>query len=187
MIVSCCVGSVTVADLSVREPFSDRALLRADIDMRGLDLRLVTEAFSFGLITGRLDGYVHDLVMIGWSPAAFDARLYTSPDDRTRHRISQRAVDNIASLGGGGGAAALSSGFLRFFDEFAYDRISLGCRLDREVCAMSGIEPSGSGYLILRGRGLPQINVVGFARRVNWPTLVGQLKSILESEGPVID
>jgi hypothetical protein len=180
-------GSVTVADLSVREPFSDRALLRADIDMRGLDLRLVTEAFSFGLITGRLDGYVHDLVMIGWSPAAFDARLYTSPDDRTRHRISQRAVDNIASLGGGGGAAALSSGFLRFFDEFTYDRISLGCRLDRKVCAMSGIEPSGNGYLILRGSGLPQINVVGFARRVNWPTMVAQLKSIVESEGPVIE
>jgi hypothetical protein len=180
-------GQIRIRDFSVREPFGAGARLRADVDIARLDLRQVTEAFSFGLITGRLDGYVRGLTMIDWEPVAFDARLFTSPRDPGRRRISQRAVDNIASLGGGGGAAALSSGFLRFFDDFAYDRMALGCRRELDVCHMSGIESRGDGYLILRGRGIPRITVVGYAREVSWSTLVGQLGAIVASGGPVIE
>jgi hypothetical protein len=180
-------GEVTVTGLRIREPFSERALLQADIELTGLDLETMTRTFSFGLVTGRLDGYVRDLAMVGWTPVAFDARVFTTPGDRSRHRISQRAVDNIASLGGGGGTPGLSTGLLGIFDEFAYDRLGLGCRLERQVCTMSGIEDVGNGFLILRGRGLPQIEVVGFAERVDWPTLLAQIRSIIRSEGPVIE
>jgi hypothetical protein len=180
-------GEIRVSNFRLREPFNPGSRLEADVDIDNLNLQRVTEALSFGLITGRLDGYVHGLKMLDWSPVAFDARLFTPPDDRSRHRISQRAVDNIASLGGGGGAAALSKGFLRFFETFSYSRISLGCRLRYDTCEMSGIEPAGSGYYILRGKGLPQINVVGYARQASWSTIVEQLKSIMESEGPVVE
>lgn len=180
-------GQVTIRNFNVRDPFQDGARLRADVDLKQLDLRQVTEAFSFGLITGRLDGYVRELRMIDWAPVGFDARLFTSPENKGRRRISQRAVDNIANIGGGGGAAALSSGFLRFFEDFAYDRIELGCRLTLDLCEMTGIRPEGQGYLILKGRGLPRITVVGYAREVSWPTMVAQLEAILTSEGPVIE
>ena len=180
-------GEIRVSNFRLREPFNPGSRLEADIDIDSLNLQRVTEALSFGLITGRLDGYVHGLKMIDWSPVAFDARLFTPPDDKSKHRISQRAVDNIASLGGGGGAAALSKGFLKFFETFSYSRISLGCRLTYDTCEMSGIEPAGNGYYILRGKGLPQINVVGFARKASWSTIVEQLKSIMESEGPVVE
>lgn len=180
-------GTVRVGQFRLMDPLEPDARLEADVAMRNLDLRQVTEAFSFGLITGRLDGYVRGLQLFGWQPVAFDARLYTPPDDRSAHRISQRAVDNIASLGGGGGAGALSQGFLRFFEEFRYDRMALGCRLENEVCHMSGLEPAGTGYVILKGSGLPRIDVKGYAGRVSWPTLVEQLRSVTESEGPVIE
>lgn len=180
-------GEIRVSNFRLREPFNPGSRLEADIDIDNLNLQRVTEALSFGLITGRLDGYVHGLKMLDWSPVAFDARLFTPPDDKSKHRISQRAVDNIASLGGGGGAAALSKGFLKFFETFSYSRISLGCRLTYDTCEMSGIEPAGNGYYILRGKGLPQINVVGFARKASWSTIVEQLKSIMESEGPVVE
>ena len=179
-------GTVIVRDFNVRDPFGEGTRLQADVALDELDLGQVTEAFSFGLITGRLDGYVRELRMIDWEPVAFDARLLTSPGNRGRRRISQRAVDNIASLGGGG-AAALSSGFLRFFDDFAYEQIELGCRLTLDVCRMSGIAPQGEGYLILQGRGLPRITVVGFAREVSWPTMVAQLRAIAASDGPVLE
>ncbi len=180
-------GEIRVSNFRLREPFNPGSRLEADIDIDGLDLKRVTEALSFGLITGKLDGYVTGLKMIDWSPVAFDARIFTPPGDKSRHRISQRAVDNIANLGGGGGAAALSKGFLRFFEDFSYSRIGLGCRLRYDTCEMSGIEPAGTGYYILRGSGLPQINVVGFSRKASWSTIVEQLKSIMESEGPVIE
>ena len=179
-------GTVTIRNFNVRDPFQEGARLRADVEINQLDLRQVTEAFSFGLITGRLDGYVRELRMIDWAPVGFDARLFTSRENKGRRRISQRAVDNIANLGGGG-AAALSSTFLRFFEDFAYDRIELGCRLTLDLCQMTGIRPEGQGYLILKGRGLPRITVVGYAREVSWPTMVAQLQAILASEGPVID
>jgi len=180
-------GEIRVSNFRLREPFNPGSRLEADIAIDGLDLKRVTEALSFGLITGKLDGYVKGLKMIDWSPVAFDARIFTPPGDKSRHRISQRAVDNIANLGGGGGAAALSKGFLRFFEDFSYSRIGLGCTLRYDTCEMSGIEPAGTGYYILRGSGLPQINVVGFSRKASWSTIVEQLKSIMESEGPVIE
>ena len=44
-----------------------------------------------------------------------------------------------------------------------------------------------NGYLILQGRGLPRITVVGFAREVSWPTMVAQLRAIAASGGPVLE
>jgi hypothetical protein len=173
-------GVVSVRELQVERPLQPRARLVAEIELEGLELARLTEILSFGLMTGRLDGYVHGLELIDWVPVAFDARLYTPAGERGRRRISQRAVDNIASLGGGG-AGVLSTGFLRFFESFAYDAFALGCRLERDVCAMSGLEARDQGYVILRGRGLPRIDVIGFADRVSWSTLVEQLKGIMES------
>jgi len=178
-------GTVAIRELRIQRPLQPRARLQAEVELQGLELAELTEALSFGLMTGRLNGYVRGLEMIDWAPVAFDARLYTPPGDRTRKRISQRAVDNIASLGGGG-AGVLSTGFLRFFEDFSYDAFALGCRLERNVCAMSGLEARDQGYVILRGRGLPRIDVMGFAQRVSWSALVEQLAGILESEGPEI-
>jgi hypothetical protein len=178
-------GIVAIRELRIQRPLQPRARLQAEVELQGLELAELTEALSFGLMTGRLDGYVRGLEMIDWAPVAFDARLYTAAGDRTRKRISQRAVDNIANLGGGG-AGVLSTGFLRFFEDFSYDAFALGCRLERDVCEMYGLEDRDQGYVILRGRGLPRIDVMGFARRVSWSALVEQLASILDSEGPEI-
>jgi hypothetical protein len=118
-------------------------------------------------------------------PEAFDASFFTPPGDRSRHRISQRAVTNLSSIGGGSSgsvAAALQGGFLRFFDEFRYDRLGLSCRLANDVCVMGGVLPAPGGYYIVKGAGLPRINVIGSQNRVAWTTLVRQLGSIMESE-----
>jgi hypothetical protein len=40
--------------------------------------------------------------------------------------------------------------------------------------------------VILRGRGLPRIDIMGYSRRVSWSVLLEQLASIMESEGPEI-
>jgi hypothetical protein len=178
-------GLVAVRNLRIERPLQPRARLLAEVEIRGLELAELTTATAFGLMTGRLDGHIRGLEMIDWAPVAFDARIYTPEGDRSRRRISQRAVDNIASIGGGG-AGLLSTGFLRFFEDFAYDAFALGCRLERDVCEMSGLDTREKGYVILRGRGLPRIDVMGFAQRVSWSTLVEQLASITESEGPVV-
>jgi len=178
-------GEIVVYDLSLDRPLGLVPELRAQVDIRNLSLDKLTRAFSFGKIQGRLDGYVHDLRLEDWQPAAFDARFHTPPEDRSRHRISQKAVDNLASLGGASGA--LSRGFMRFFEEFSYDRLGLACRLRNEVCEMDGVAPAQGGYYIVKGGGLPRIDVVGFRRRVDWKTLIQSLKDVTAAGEPVVE
>ena len=178
-------GRVAVRELRLQDPLGKYPRFFANIGIDGLDLELVTRAFEFGTITGRLSGYISDLETFDWMPEAFDAFLYTPPDDRSRHRISQRAVKNLSSIGGGSGggvAAALQGGFLRFFDDFRYDRLGLSCRLANDVCVMGGVLPAPGGYYIVKGSGLPRINVIGSQTRVAWTTLVRQLGSVMDSE-----
>jgi hypothetical protein len=178
-------GQVVVRDLRLRNPLGKFPRLHANIDVENLDLELVTRTFSFGMITGRLSGRIEDLESFDWMPEAFDARFFTPPGDKSPHRISQRAVTNLSSIGGGSGggvAAALQGGFLRFFDSFRYDRLGLSCRLANDICTMAGVERTGGGYYIVKGSGLPRIDVVSSQSRVAWTRLVRQLAMIMESE-----
>lgn len=182
-------GRVAIKDLRLEDALGKWPRFHSSIALDNLDLELVTRAFSFGRITGRLSGSIDDLQLFNWQPIAFDATLATPPNDRSPHRISQRAVENIGSIGGGGAGItqALSGGVMRFFDEFRYDRLGLSCRLENEVCHMDGVEPApNGGYYLVKGAGLPRINVIGNSRRVDWPRLVRQLVAITESEGPVV-
>lgn len=178
-------GRIVLRDLSLRDPLGKFPRLRASIDIENLDLEQVTSTFSFGMITGRLSGVIENLATFGWMPESFDARFFTPPGDRSKHRISQRAVTNLSSIGGGSGggvAAALQGGFLRFFDDFGYDRIGLSCVLANDICTMGGVEPAAAGYYIVKGKGLPRIDVIGSQERVAWTRLVRQLGAIMESE-----
>jgi hypothetical protein len=182
-------GQVKVNALKLQNPLGDYPRFSANITMRNLDLEAVTGTFSFGKITGRLNADIRELELFQWAPIKFDARLYTPPGDRSRHLISQRAVNNLSNIGGGGGGvtAALSSGFLRFFENFRYDRLGLSCRLENEICLMDGIErQQGESYYIVKGSGLPRIDIIGNAHRVSWSRLVSQLAAIQASGGPVV-
>ena len=179
-------GALKVSDLRLSDPFGARPRLQANVDFSRLDLQAITSAFDVGRITGRLDGHIAALELVGWEPVAFDAHLYSTPGARDRRRISQRAVQNISSIGGGAGAAAaLQRSALRFFNEFSYDRIGISCRLRNDVCLMDGVEPHPPGYYLVKGRGVPRIDVIGNSRRVDWRQLVATLKELPDSQATV--
>ncbi|WP_188661654.1 hypothetical protein [Arenimonas soli] len=180
-------GSVALSSLEMERPFGVAPTLSADVVIEDIDLEPLTAAFGFGSITGRLDGRIDGLRMVDWSPVAFDARLQSDPDWKGRRRISQRAVEDISKVGGGGGLmGGLQAQALRLFDDFRYARLGLACRLRDNVCQMDGVDSAGDGYTIVQGAGLPRIQVVGFRRRVDWPTLVDRLKAATEGQTPVI-
>ncbi len=173
-------GTAVVKDLRVTDLLSRASRAYASVDMRGLDLDLLTRAFSFGSMQGRLDVSVQNLELANWRPVRFDAKVESSPGNYPR-RISQRAVENIAALGGASAGAALQRTFLRFFQEFRYDRIGLACRLERNVCTMHGIEDVDNGYLIVKGGGIPAISVIGYNRYVGWNELLARLARIRQA------
>ncbi len=179
-------GTMEISNLRIEQPFGLVPRLQCDVAIRNLDLQLVTEAYSFGLIQGRLSGDIAGLIMEKWRPVAMDMSFYTSRGDRSPHRISQRAVENLASVGGGA-TAVLSTGLLKFFEVFSYDRIGLRCLLKDDVCTMSGVGPAAGGYYLVKGRGVPRIDVVGIRESVSWSRLVKQLATITRGGTPTVN
>ncbi|GAB4298700.1 MAG: hypothetical protein Kow0083_11140 [Methylophaga sp.] len=181
-------GTMVVRDLRMKTPFGSLPQLYANVDIRNIDLTLLTNAFDFGRITGRIEGYVHQLRLSNWKPVRFDAKLATPENNPGRRRISQKAVDNLTELGGGA-SGMVSRSFLGFFDEFSYQKLGVSCALRNEVCEMDGIEEAEQGYYIVKGGGglPPWIHVIGYNRRVDWAELLARLLAIRDSAGPVIE
>ncbi|MGB3461456.1 MAG: hypothetical protein WBA33_05800 [Rhodanobacter lindaniclasticus] len=175
-------GFVDITRLSLQQPFGTSPVLSADIDLKQLDLGAITSVFDFGSITGRLDGSIQGLRLVDWSPVAFKASLLAGSGGR----ISQRAVNNLTSVGGGGIAAGLQGAMLKLFKTFGYQRIGLNCTLQGTVCKMSGLEPTDGGYTIVDGSGLPLLHVIGHQTEVDWPTLVKRLQDAISGSGPEI-
>lgn len=52
---------------------------------------------------------------------------------------------------------------------------------------MGGVGSAGDGYFILRGRGIPRVDVIGYQREVDWPVLIARLKAALSSGTVVVE
>jgi hypothetical protein len=187
-------GSVRASSLSLERPFGVAPSLTADLALDNIDLQSLTGVFDFGSITGRLGGHIDALRLVDWSATAFDAELHTQKTRGVKQRISQRAVQNISSVGDASFASTLQSQLIGLFNDFGYSRIGISCRLSNQVCAMGGLESgdtSGSetgGFTIVQGAGIPHLTVVGFNRLVDWPTLVERLAAASKGDvKPVVE
>lgn len=166
-------GSMLVDNLSMERLFGVAPVIAADIEFEGFDLSLLTETFGFGLITGKLYGFVDGLRITNWKTDRLNAEVYTVKTKGIKQTISQRAIDNISSLGGIQGA--ISKTFLRFFDDFRYSKIKLSCKLHNSVCQIGGIKNSDNQFTIVEGGGIPNINIVGFVRSIDWDEFISRL------------
>ncbi len=181
-------GRIDVGALSMERPFGVAPTLSADVALHDLDLMGITGAFDFGSISGRLHGRIDGLRLVDWTATAFDAEFHTEPRRGVRQRISQRAVQDISSVGDASFVGSLQGRLIGLFDDFGYRRIGIGCRLANEVCRMSGLYSAGDGFTIVEGAGVPRLQVVGFNRNVDWPTLLERLAAVAAGDvAPVVD
>ena len=178
-------GDARIDDVRLADPFGRTPRLTADVHLKRLNLEEMTGAVKFGTITGYLDVDVKELVMENWQPQSMDAKVLTSDGD-FKKRISQRAVQNISSIGGAGAGAAIGRSFLRFFDTFGYDKIGLSCKLRNGVCEMGGADAASGGYTLIKGGGMPAVNVVGYNRFVGWQELLDRIKAVIDGNSKII-
>jgi hypothetical protein len=183
-------GNVTMDGLRIDDPLGITPKLYANLQMRNIDLGDLTRTFNFGAIEGKLEGDVKDLQLENWKPVRMDAKIQTA-DGKHLKKISQRAVENITALGGEGTAAALQRTFLRFFKEFNYEKIGLSCQLRQDVCKMGGVEfikpeSTQAGYVIVKGKGAPSVNVNGYTEYVSLSDLIARMKRITDSNSKMI-
>ncbi len=180
-------GEIRINKLSSSGLLTDFSKFSLEMEVDNLDLHQITQKFQMGGIEGRVSGFIKNLYLENWQPVTFYAWLGTPDNDDSRHRISQKAVENIASIGGGGAADVISKGFLRFFDTFSYDRLGFGCYLYQGVCQLMGVEASEQGYYIVKGGGIPRIDIIGYNPRVDWEVLMTRLSRIASTDKIVIE
>jgi len=175
-------GKLMVEDLRIERPFGVLPSLAANIEAANLDLELLTGTFSFGRISGRINGHMRDLRMLDWKPVTFDAWFGTPDSQRGSKGISRKAVNRLTTLGGGSATTALTSPVMRLFSNFSYKRLGLGCRMQNNICDLRGISEDNESVLIMEGAGIPKITIRAFNRSVDWPQLLGQLAVASEGE-----
>jgi len=190
LVISVFEGYLQATRLQLLEPFGVAAHLFADVAARNINLAQLTDTFAFGTVSGFVDADVLGLELVRWQPVRFDASVRSSPG-RYERRISQRAVQNISALGGAGATAVLQRGFLGFFESFGYREMGLSCKLAGGVCLMDGLEVRSGGvdddgFVIVRGGGIPALNVIGYNRRVDWQELLDRLQRVIESNVPPV-
>jgi hypothetical protein len=171
-------GEISMRDFRVERLFGVLPSLAANIEISNLDLEMLTSTFSFGQISGRMSGYVHELRMLDWKPVAFDAWLGTPETQPEKNNISRQAVNRLTTIGGGRATTALTSPLMRMFNRFSYRRLGLGCRLSNNTCEIRGIGEDEVSVLLMEGAGIPKITIRAFNRRVDWPQMVANLLAI---------
>jgi len=175
-------GQILLSGLRIERPFGVLPSLAADLEANNLDLQQLTHTFSFGSISGRMSGFVHDLRMLDWKPVAFDAWFGTPGQEAGSHKISRQAVNHLTTIGGGSATAALSGPLLKFFNNFSYRRLGLGCHLQNYICEVRGLDDDPASVLIMEGAGVPKIMIRAFNRQMDWPTLLAGLTAASQGE-----
>ncbi|MEY4730853.1 MAG: hypothetical protein RL020_2011 [Pseudomonadota bacterium] len=186
LVVQLLDGFAIIKDAALYRALGEAPRFTADVDARNLDLALMTEAFSFGKMQGRVDLRINDMELVKWKPVKMDASIMSSEGSYNK-KISQQAVQNISSLGGAGAVAAIQRSFLRFFEQFGYEKIGLSCKLNNNICEMGGVKSTPQGYVIVKGGGIPAITVMGYNRTVGWQEFLDRVGRIAkDNASPVI-
>jgi len=180
-------GRIAVQHLQLIDLMLPTQRLLADVKARELDFGMLTGTFDFGAIEGRFDIDIEGLELQGGRPLAFRAAVRNSAGEY-RRTLSRSALRDISALGGLAASAAVQASPVRLFDRFDYQRLGFTARLHGEVLTVDGLEAVGDGFLLIDGAGLPRVQVIGYNRRIDWPTLIARLQAVVAGKTrPVFD
>ena len=174
-------GEMVFSQIGASGIFTPAPVVRLNAQWQDLNLEEITAHTTFGKIQGVLDGYVKDLEIAYGQPQRFDLLLETQEKKRIPQRISVKAVDNIARIGGGQspflGAAGI---FASLFKEFPYKKIGIRAKLRNDIFQINGtIREDGKEYMIKRS-GFSGVNVVNQNpdNRISFKDMVKRIKRV---------
>lgn len=177
-------GDARLSRLEIENPFSSLAAIRLDARLSNIDLEQLTKTFSFGRISGILEGSIDDLVIVNGQPAQLQVDLH-SVDRGKEQRISVEALNKITVLSSGASAGALYSGLAGFFDNFGYGKLGFKARLKNDRLTLRGVESRGDEEYLVVGSFLPpRVNVVSHTQEIAFTELLRRLERIKSEPAP---
>jgi hypothetical protein len=183
-------GEVVFSDPGASGLLTGTPVFQLNAQWKDLNLSELTADTSFGKIEGVLNGYAKDLEIAQGQVQKFDLLMETVRKEGTPQRISVKAVDNIARIGGGQSPFVGMAGmFASVFKEFPYEKIGVHATLENDVFRINGtIREGDTEYLVKRGL-LSGVNVVNQNpdNQVSFKDMIKRIKRIQTSKGgPVI-
>jgi hypothetical protein len=182
-------GKIILSGLGASGVFTSAPVFKLNVKWEDLLLSEMTGNTAFGTVEGILEGQLRDVEMAYGQPQRFNLLLETVKKKGISQKISVKAVENIAQIGGGqspfmGAAGAIAS----FFKKFPYEKIGIRASLENDVFTVNGtIKEGGTEYLVKRG-GFSGVNVVNQNpdNRVSFKDMVKRIKRIGAKGGPVV-
>ncbi len=183
-------GEMVLSHAGASGLFGPAPVFRIDARWRDLQLLELTAGTPFGEIEGVLNGYADHIEISNGQLQRFNLLLETTKKKGVSQKISVKAVDNIAQLGGGQSPFVGIAGiFMSFFKQFPYDKIGIRASLENDAFRINGtIKDGGKEYLIKRGffSGVDVINQ-NTDNDVSFKDMLSRIKRITAAKGaPVI-
>ena len=182
-------GKIILSDLGASGVFTSAPVFKLNVKWEDLLLSEMTTDTAFGKIEGVLEGQLRDVEMAYGQPQRFNLLLETVQTKGISQKISVKAVENIAQIGGGQSPfMGLAGAFASFFKKFPYEKIGIRASLENDVFTVNGtIREGGTEYLVKRGSfsGVDIINQ-NPDNRVSFKDMVKRIKRIGSKGGPVV-
>jgi hypothetical protein len=182
-------GSIIFSDLGASGIFTPAPVFKFNASWKDLLLSEMTTGTAFGKIEGVLAGDLRNVEMAYGQPQRFNLLLETIRKKGIPQKISIKAVENIAQIGGGQNPfMGLAGAFAAFFKTFPYEKIGIRASLENDVFTIHGtIKENGVEYFVKRGA-FSGVNIVNQNpdNRISFKDMVNRIKRIGAGGGPVV-
>ncbi|MGB5424144.1 MAG: hypothetical protein WBN03_18410 [Desulfobacterales bacterium] len=183
-------GRIDIIDPGISGPLTSIPVFFFNSRINDLGLEKMTAGTAFGKIRGILRGSATEVEIVSGQPQKFELRLETVSKKGVQQKINVRAVESIASLGGGGSPfVGLAGSFARFFREFPYWKIGIAASLENDVFKVNGTIMEDSKEYLVKKSGFSGVDVVNLNpnNRISFKDMVKRIKRISGTGGgPVI-
>ena len=174
-------GKLNIKDISVAQPLNSNRAFKMSLTFNGLDLESISQSLDVGRVTGKISGYVDDMVVAFDQPQAFTMWLKSDPGSPFEQMVSLKAVNTISVLGTGSSLPDIGMGlFASFFTEFPYDAIGFQCTLKNDVFKVKGLIVDGGVEYLVKRPFWGGINVVNRNQdnRITFSDMLERLKRV---------
>jgi len=182
-------GNIMLSDVGASGVFTSAPVFKFNVKWEDLLLSELTTDTAFGKIEGVLTGRLRDVEMAYGQPQRFNLLLETVRKKGISQKISVKAVENIAQIGGGQSPfMGLAGAFASLFKTFPYKKIGIKANLENDVFTVNGtIKEEGTEYLVKRGS-FSGVDIVNQNpdNRISFKDMVKRIKRIGFKGGPVV-
>jgi hypothetical protein len=176
-------GQAVVSDFSMESPLSPFRRLKCNIKFEEVDLEKLTRAFSFGRITGKLNGYIDGLAIANDQADAFTLEVWSVAAKGVPRTVSFNAVEDIQTISSGSEyRSGLPFGLDRFIGDLSYKQIGIKGVLRNDVFKINGtIHKDHKEYLVSRA-GFTGINVINMNpdNQISFKDMMERIKRVAE-------